>query len=270
MPPLFSIIIPTCNSSLTIKECIESILSQSFSDFEILVMDGLSDDETLNTIKSYNDKRIRIYSEKDSGVYDAMNKGINKANGEWLYFLGSDDRLYDGKVLETIFPDIRKTKKKIVYGNVEITGDSGWAKDGNIYDGYFDLDKLLRKNICHQGIFYHRSVFETMGNYNVSYKICADYDFNLKCYANYKFLYVDLVIAKFTGGNTSFSKTDSKYSEDRWANIANYYKWHLHNKAFTPYLSGFEHLGSEDIVIKIQILIHKIKHKSRTIKRLKI
>lgn len=255
---LFSIIIPTFNSSLTIRACIKSVLDQTFSDFEILIMDGVSNDETLDIIESYNDKRIHIYSEKDSGIYDAMNKGVDKAKGEWLYFIGSDDKLYNNTVLETVFLNIRKTKKKIIYGSVEIVGDSGWAKDGEIYDGYFNLNKLLRKNICHQAIFYKKSIFKKMGYFNTSYVICADYDFNLKCYSNYGFLYLDIIIAKFRGGNTSFSKLDPKYNEDRWINIANYYKWRLHDNVFTPHFPSFKYIKCKSVIVKIQILMHRI------------
>lgn len=224
-------------------------------------MDGVSNDETLDIVESYNDKRIHIYSEKDSGIYDAMNKGVDKAKGEWLYFIGSDDKLYNNTVLETIFLNIQKTKRKIIYGSVEIVGDSGWAKDGEIYDGYFDLDKLLNKNINHQAIFYHKSVFKKMGNYNILYRICGDYDFNLKCYSKYKFLYINIIIAKFQGGNTSFSKLDTHYNEDRWINIASYYKWHLHKKAFASYFPYLKNINSNNIIIKIQILIHRIQAK---------
>ncbi|MFV0311345.1 MAG: glycosyltransferase family 2 protein [Dysgonomonas sp.] len=263
---LFSIIIPTFNSSLTIRACIKSVLDQTFSDFEILIMDGVSNDETLDIIESYNDKRIHIYSEKDSGIYDAMNKGVDKAKGEWLYFIGSDDKLYNNTVLETVFLNIRKTKKKIIYGSVEIVGDSGWAKDGEIYDGYFNLNKLLRKNICHQAIFYKKSIFKKMGYFNTSYVICADYDFNLKCYSNYGFLYLDIIIAKFRGGNTSFIYKDLKFEEDKWANIAKYNKWYLYNRVFESFFSHFLLIKKKGIIIRIQVFIYKIKPKLRAIK----
>ena len=269
--PLFSIIIPTFNSALTIKECIKSLQNQTFSDFEVLIMDGISNDKTLDIIKAYNDKRIHIYSEKDSGIYDAMNKGIDKVRGEWIYFIGSDDKLYDSTVLETIFRNIQKTKRKVIYGNVEIVGDSGWAKNGEIYDGSFDLDKLLRKNICHQAIFYHKSVFQKIGYFNPSYVICADYDFNLKCYASYQFLYLDLIIAKFTGGNTSFinknlDEKDSRFIREIWVNIANYNKWHLHTRIFEPYFPHFLSMKNKSIIVAIQVFIYKVKLKLRTIK----
>ena len=86
-----SIIIPTFNSANTLRRALDSIIGQTLNDLEVLIMDGVSTDQTLDIAKTYNDNRIRIFSEPDNGVYDAMNKGIDKASGEWLYFLGSDD-----------------------------------------------------------------------------------------------------------------------------------------------------------------------------------
>src|SRR2546422_844446 len=101
--PIFSIILPTFNSAAQIATALESILNQTFNDFEILVLDGCSGDNTIEIAKSYKDTRIRIWSEKDEGIYDAMNKGIEKATGKWLYFLGSDDELYNNAILEKVF-----------------------------------------------------------------------------------------------------------------------------------------------------------------------
>ena len=91
-----SIILPTFNCDKVIRHCIESIVGQEFHDWELLVMDGMSRDGTLEIVRQYSskDSRIRVYSEPDNGIYDAMNKGIDKSQGEWLYFMGSDDSLF--------------------------------------------------------------------------------------------------------------------------------------------------------------------------------
>src|SRR5215216_6167566 len=118
--PLLSIIIPTYNSEKTLSCCLQSVLNQTFKDFEILIIDGLSSDNTINVIKGYNNSKIRVYSEKDKGIYDAMNKGIEKSAGEWLYFLGSDDQFFNEYVLEAIFQGNKDILKHsdYVYGNV--------------------------------------------------------------------------------------------------------------------------------------------------------
>src|SRR5246127_4505724 len=100
--PSFSVIIPTYNSAKTISQSIQSVLRQSFTGYEVLIIDGASTDDTLAITSAFNSERIKTISEKDRGVYDAMNKGIKLAKGQWLYFLGSDDALYDDSVLEKI------------------------------------------------------------------------------------------------------------------------------------------------------------------------
>ena len=98
-----SIIIPTYNSASVLAKALDSIVKQNFTDWEVLVMDGVSTDNTIKVAQSYNDSRIHIFSEPDKGIYDAMNKGIEKAQGEWLYFLGSDDWLLNGNVFDSLF-----------------------------------------------------------------------------------------------------------------------------------------------------------------------
>ncbi|MEI7505135.1 MAG: glycosyltransferase, partial [Paludibacter sp.] len=100
----------------------ESIISQSFTDFEVHIIDGVSKDNTLEIVKSFNDKRIQILSEIDNGIYDAMNKGIKLAKGKWLYFLGSDDQLFDSRVLNEIYITSKHTRSKVIYGSVKILG----------------------------------------------------------------------------------------------------------------------------------------------------
>lgn len=207
----FSIIIPTYNSEETIEKCIQSIINQSFEKFEILVMDGKSKDTTVQIVESYEDNRIHIFSEEDKGVYFAMNKGLEKAKGEWIYFLGSDDELYSNEILQNTYLSIAKTK--VVYGNVLVKGNAGWAKDGDIYDGPFSRQKIITNNICHQAIFYNKVVFEKIGSYNTDYFICADHDFNIRACALFQYEYIDIIVAKFNGGGIS-SRTDFVFRED--------------------------------------------------------
>ena len=133
-----SIIIPTFNSASVLPKALGSIVSQTFTDWEVLIMDGVSTDDTLKVAQSYDDSRIRIYSEPDKGIYDAMNKGIKKAQGEWLYFLGSDDWLLNATVLNQIFSnDIEKYD--VIYGDVESTHLD------QLHHGEWDMMKIKYK-----------------------------------------------------------------------------------------------------------------------------
>jgi glycosyltransferase involved in cell wall biosynthesis len=155
-------------------------------------MDGCSQDNTLRVAHSFSDERIRIYSEPDSGVYDAMNKGIEKAQGKWLYFLGSDDRLYNESVLQHVCSALKEYN--FVYGNVH------FVHSRVIWDGVFTREKLLfEKNICHQSIFYKRELLDRLGGYNLHFEICADWDLNIRCFSfpGFKPCFMDTVVAYY-------------------------------------------------------------------------
>lgn len=211
--PLISIIIPTYNSEKTISESIKSILEQSFDDYEVLVMDGVSGDNTLNIVKEFNDPRIKIFSEKDSGVYDAMNKGIEKAEGKWLYFLGSDDTLFSPNTLLNVTHHINENNEEIdfYYGCIYS------EKYGEKYDGVFTREKILSKNIGHQAIFFNKNIFSKLGTYNLKYKILADYDFNLRAILNknIRTKYIDEIIANYNTGGLSDRIIDIDFRNDK-------------------------------------------------------
>ena len=106
MPKLSTSIILTFNSAGTIERSLESIAVQTFMDYEVIVQDGSPNDDTARTIERFQQTHsgfaIRMYRELDQGAYDAMNKGMVRARGEWLYFLGGDDELFDSRVLVTV------------------------------------------------------------------------------------------------------------------------------------------------------------------------
>ena len=223
MNPLFSIIIPTYNSETVIRACLQSICKQTFLDYEIIIIDSLSKDATIDIVKEYvaAHSNIHYLSEKDGGIYDAMNKGIRMSKGIWLYFIGADDLLYDNSILEKLVTATQSSKSKIIYGNVLVKGNAGWAADGEIYARRFSIKKIITQNICHQAIFYHREVFEKIGLYNERYRICADHDFNIRAAANFKFTYSDLIVAIFSGGGIS-TTPDYNFKNDFEKNIVKY------------------------------------------------
>lgn len=205
---LISIIIPTFNSSKTIMRCLDSIVGQTFEQWEALIMDGGSKDDTIVLAKSFNDKRIRVYSEPDKGVYDAMNRGIKIASGEWLYFLGSDDYFLNNDVLTKVFAHIPE-KCDVFYGDVEAPQlDKRHKGEWKIKD--------LEYNRCHQAILYNKNVFRRLGNYNLKYIVYADHDMNLRWFLNKKILsyYYPIDIAHYSDGGLSIQKKDNVFIDD--------------------------------------------------------
>lgn len=209
--PFFSIVIATFNAEQTLEKTLRCIISQRFKDFELLIIDGRSTDQTMNIVSQFSagDRRIKVLSEPDAGVYDALNKGVRLADGQWLYFLGADDFLYSDDVLEKLQTTMKDTDASIVYGNV-------WYEHyGKLYDGKFSISKLLTRNICHQAVFYNSRVFAEIGAYNLLYKTEADYDFNLRCWlSGVPTQFVPVTIAFYTAGGLSGSSRDSALVND--------------------------------------------------------
>ena len=197
--PFFSIIIPTFNSEKTLQGALNSIIDQGFADFEIIIIDGKSGDNTISLIEENCrvDTRIGYVSEEDNGIYDAMNKGIDVARGQWLYFLGSDDSFSDKKVLQAVADGLKDCRCDFFYGEVMMKGIK--------YGGQFTLEKLLIKNISHQAIFYRRQLFEKMGKYNTRFKLHADWEFNIRYFLQFgnDAKYRDILIANFGEGGVS-------------------------------------------------------------------
>jgi len=197
--PFFTIIIPTFNSSKTLQHSLDSVLKQEFRDLEVWIIDGASPDETTRIAEdcAAKDGRVFFVSEPDHGIYDAMNKGIGKAKGEWIYFLGSDDWLYDEKVLSAVYEELQKGDCELLYGDVKsVIGR---------YDGPFTWEKLLRKNLSHQAAFYKRNVFARIGDFDTRYKAFADWGFNIRCFGDgmIRTRYIHRIIASFSPGGAS-------------------------------------------------------------------
>jgi glycosyltransferase involved in cell wall biosynthesis len=208
--PLFSIIIPTLNSAFVIRKALESILVQKFFDYEVLIIDGGSTDGTIEVISSYDDERVKIFSQCEKGIYDAMNMGISLASGKWLYFFGSDDQLADDYVFSDMFKLVQFDRINLIYGNVSIIGQVNWAKGEENYAGRFNLYRLLRRNICHQSIFYNRRfLLKNNLGYKTEFPISADWDLNIRCFLLTKPTHVNRTIAIFQGGGKSSRETDS-------------------------------------------------------------
>jgi len=135
--PRLSIIIPTYNSSKTIFDALASIKSQSFQDLEVLIMDGESTDNTIEIVTNFSKDypKIQCIIQKDDGVYDAMNKALKIAKGDYYYFFGSDDVLFNSEVLQRVFSEIEGID--FLYGNVI------FKESGEVYSGASSFKKLV-------------------------------------------------------------------------------------------------------------------------------
>ncbi|GAB3897232.1 glycosyltransferase family 2 protein [Spirosoma agri] len=198
--PLISIITVVYNSASTLETTILSVLNQKQDLIDYWIIDGGSTDGSIDIIKRYEHMLSGWISEPDKGIYDAMNKGIDRVNGKWIYFLGADDVL-NLKVLEQISPYL-KTEYSLVFGQVVF--DNNYQMNS-----YLGKRTLFQNTVHHQSAFYNKSVFSEF-RYDSSLKILADYELNLLLYIRKSLtLFVPLVIATCaTGGASSeFSRS---------------------------------------------------------------
>lgn len=175
---LISIIVPTLNSADSITQCLESVLSQNFDDYEIIVQDSESTDDTALRVKGAGDPRIKLAIEPDAGIYDGWNRALARAVGDWILFLGSDDRLFDDNVLRDAAPVLASASKSstLVYGKVMRDTEFGQVPMGEDWPAAKPF--VSRCNpIPHQGVFHSRTLFADGRTFDTRYRICADYDF---------------------------------------------------------------------------------------------
>jgi glycosyltransferase len=180
---------------------------QSHTDFEVLVVDGGSTDNTLTLIEGFKDPRIKVVSEKDDGLYDALNKGINRATGDIVGFLHSDDFFPNGAVLTNIAKAFNNENINGVYGNLK-------------YVSADNPDKVLRNWVSkpfqginlkygwmppHPTLFLKKTIYDELGGFNTQFKIAADYDFILKLFTRkeYKVYYLNIFITHMRVGGVS-------------------------------------------------------------------
>jgi len=195
---MVTIITVVYNCEEFIERCITSVINQIYPHIEFIIIDGDSKDRTLEIINRNIRENMRIISEKDGGIFDAMNKGINLAHGEWIYFLGADDQFKNNHIIQEIFaegsPDV-----KIIYGNI-------------IYDNSHEFQSSIgikmniSNKIHHQSAFYHASLFIEF-RYNSLIKIVADYELNYIIYLKkYPFKNVGICISICGSEGVSRSK----------------------------------------------------------------
>jgi len=203
--PYFSIITVCYNSEKTIERTITSLRNQSYQNFEYIIIDGGSTDSTLEIIKKNLDVVSILVSEKDEGIYDAMNKGIDLASGEIVGIINSDD-WYENDTLENIFKISSGQSNLVIHGLCRYFN----GNEINQIIGYHHSNLPLY-SISHPTCFVSKSLYIAKGKFDTKYKIAADYDLLLRFYLDkVTFIFVELIIANFQNGGASSSRF-SKY-----------------------------------------------------------
>lgn len=203
--PLFTIITATFNASKTILTCLNSVKSQTNADYEHIIIDGMSSDNTMEIVTGFKSSKVRWLSEPDQGIYDAWNKGVKMATGEWIMFLGSDDILY-AEALETYAEEMKRASfpkdVQFISSKIHLVDTKG-----NIYKTHgraYQWSKFRRSVIiAHPGSLHNRTLFDKFGLFDIDYKICGDYEFLLRVGSSLRTHYVDFVAVAMADGGVS-------------------------------------------------------------------
>lgn len=232
MKPLISIITITFQAEAFLVRTIESVLEQSYSNMEYILVDGGSKDNTLSIIKSYEslfqkrDVSFRWISEKDNGIYDAMNKGLKMVNGEYVWFLNAGDKISSAECLTDIINSIPSDSVVLpdfIYGETSIVNEEGLIMGARrlkapekLYWKSFKMGML----VCHQSMLVNRQIADP---FNLEYHYSSDFEWSIRCLQKAKNIHnTHLVISHFLDGGVSKKKMKASLKE-RFQIMSNYY-----------------------------------------------
>ena len=215
---MISIITIAKNEEKSIERTILSVINQSaINEIEYIVIDGKSSDYTLEIIKKYKDKISKIISEPDFGIYNAMNKGIKAANGDYILFLNAGDELFCNKTIEKILP---KLNCDLVFGDILIRDKNG--KNSTIEYDFIDDFELFYKSLPHPCTFIKKECFLKLDLYDETKKIMSDWQWFLKYFkSGGKYSYIKTPVAIFYLGGISTSKKFKKLQKQERNEILN-------------------------------------------------
>ena len=200
--PRISVITINYNNSEGLLQTIRSVISQDYNSFEYIVIDGGSTDGSTNVLQQYSKAITRYVSEKDAGIYNAMNKGIDLAVGEYLLFLNSGDVFADKTALSSFL--LAEADEPIIYGNLLLKSASGKIASYN-YLPRTDFYEVYKESLPHPGTLVRKDVFKCVGGFSENDKITSDWQFFMLALFKYKFAarYVNKAISIFASGGVS-------------------------------------------------------------------
>lgn len=218
-----SVITVNFNDKKGLRKTLESVTNQTYKDFEFIVIDGGSNDGSKELIEQYQDKITHWVSEKDNGVFNAMNKGIKIATGDFIIFMNGGDCFYNNSVLEDTIQDFT-SEYDIYYG--DNYKESNGSKRLKTYPEKLSFSFFYSSAINHQSTFIRKTLFDDYFYYNENYKIASDWEFFIYtiCYKNvsYKYLKRTIAIYDFTGISSN-PKFRDLYNEEKKMTFQKYF-----------------------------------------------
>ena len=196
--PKVSIVTVIYNSEKYIEATIKSVIAQNYPNLDFVIIDGGSNDGTMEIVNSYSDFISTIISEKDDGIYNAMNKAKNYCKGEWISFINSGDLFFNNTVLLDTFSIVKKVNTDFIYGD---TSYYSLAQNYQFIHGKMVDENDFRFSfpICHQSMFFSKTLIDEMHWYDEHFKVVSDWDLVTRIFfeKKYKKLYINLCVSKF-------------------------------------------------------------------------
>jgi glycosyltransferase involved in cell wall biosynthesis len=212
-----SIITVSFNSSKTIADTINSVRSQSYRNFEHIIIDGNSTDDTVDIIKHNSYPNLKYISEPDAGIYDAMNKGLQRAKGDIIGFLNSDDFFYDRNALSNIAHSFGLSNISILYADLAYI-DSSNLKIIRLWKSNVFVSGMFSRGWApaHPTFYFHKSVLDLVPSFDLSFKLASDFDFMMRCLEINKFksLYLPNILVSMRLGGATNSSLKNIYSQN--------------------------------------------------------
>lgn len=243
MKPKVSIITVCYNSAKTIEDTIQSVINQTYENIEYIIVDGLSTDNTIEIVNKYKDKIATIVSEKDAGLYDAINKGIGLATGEIIANLNSDDFYIDNNVIKDVVTKMQETKSDTLYADLYYVDAldtnkvvrnwiSGAYKKGMFFKGWMPP---------HPTFFVRKSVYDNYGKFNLELKSAADYEIMLRFIHKHEcsISYLTRVVVRMRVGGVSNVSIKNRLKANREDKRA----WEMNGLKPKPYTLIFKPLS---------------------------
>lgn len=201
--PLVTVVTAVYNGQPHLKECLESVLAQDYPNIEHIILDGGSSDGTIEVLRQYNDKVAFWISEPDQGVYDAWNKGLRVARGEWLAFLGADDIYLPGAIKAYVDLARKNPEAEFLSSKAKLNHPTGYSP---IFGGPWAWPRFsTAMSTVHVGSMHHRCMFERLGYFDKTYRIAGDYELMLRAKEALKTAFTPEVTVVMRAGGLSDS-----------------------------------------------------------------